>query len=478
MCAQLPNRFLPRLSTALVVCYVLLLCFSHLGHGHLAVDAIRYAGIAKKIQVDGNWFYPFDLTEDSIYFNKPPLLLWLLAAAFSLFGFSTFLAKSIAVVFAAGALLLGYHTLQKSYSTKVALLFVLLLTLNRTFFRDIIELNFDGLALFGSMIVLASSLALIRSPEMISSYRFWFPLHFGLFLLFQSKIPYLVLVSFPLAVHLYCSGMLMTALRQPALYVAMTPFAILEAAWLIHCGWEYFAGAAHNQFIEPMRSNESLLKRLATWGKSALVSWAPLSPLAMYLLYSTWRQHGARTFSLDPAYRLLSLWILPIIPIVVLAGNRPRYLLIPMVGAAALAAILLAPRISERLIRPAYAILISVLLIVLVVSGFSGKPLHRKNKLVELLQRHPEIDRGLLTICVVDRDPLRLHREPKFMKVLLWLEFDRWFSVQPVEAITDFEQPLLTDSRCREALEPQLRHRQGKTFGSSFTYYEAAGKPG
>ena len=67
------------------------MCFSHIHHGSIAADAVRYAYIAYHIVVSGDGISLYDARTESLYVNKPPLLFWLLAVCYKLFGFSTFI---------------------------------------------------------------------------------------------------------------------------------------------------------------------------------------------------------------------------------------------------------------------------------------------------------------------------------------------------------------------------------------------------
>ncbi len=81
--------------------------FARSWEGNLSTDAFRYAAVAKTIAVTNEWIVLQD-QPGSIYANKPPLLFWLTAVNFKLFGVSTGAARFWSALFAFAACLFTY----------------------------------------------------------------------------------------------------------------------------------------------------------------------------------------------------------------------------------------------------------------------------------------------------------------------------------------------------------------------------------
>ena len=93
-----------RLSILPLLAVVISLCFTHIHQGTLSIDGIRYASIASYIGKTGELFRLVDDYSGVAYANKPPVLFWLVALSFKVFGFSTFAAKLPGAIFAALAM--------------------------------------------------------------------------------------------------------------------------------------------------------------------------------------------------------------------------------------------------------------------------------------------------------------------------------------------------------------------------------------
>ena len=92
---QIPFNFLGRLQQHghwLVYFILALVWLGTLGFRHLIPsDEGRYAEIAREMLVSGNWLVP--KYNDYLYFEKPPLHLWMTALAFKLFGLGEWQAR-------------------------------------------------------------------------------------------------------------------------------------------------------------------------------------------------------------------------------------------------------------------------------------------------------------------------------------------------------------------------------------------------
>src|SRR5262249_45484523 len=73
-----------------------LLLFANLGYPLLEPDEGRYAEIARKMLVSGDWVVP--TLNRRPFFDKPPLFYWLVAGSFSLFGTSAWAARLVSAL--------------------------------------------------------------------------------------------------------------------------------------------------------------------------------------------------------------------------------------------------------------------------------------------------------------------------------------------------------------------------------------------
>ena len=169
-------------------------CFSHIHQGTLAVDAIRYAQLGKQLLESGDVTSLTDPYRGTPYANKPPLLFAMLALVMGSVGFGTFVIKFPAALFVFAALLV-FWSISRRASEAAALWTIVLFILNRSFARDLVELGFDGIALCGAGLAFLGAVRFFeRSASRIVDGLL---IGVGFFLLLQSKPPYILLVAGP-----------------------------------------------------------------------------------------------------------------------------------------------------------------------------------------------------------------------------------------------------------------------------------------
>ena len=95
--------------------------FWKLGSGSLAAwDEAIYAQVAKEMAQGGDWLTPH--WSYQVWFEKPPLLIWVTACFFRLFGVSEFWARAASALSGIGVVLLTYSMGARVYSRRVGLL--------------------------------------------------------------------------------------------------------------------------------------------------------------------------------------------------------------------------------------------------------------------------------------------------------------------------------------------------------------------
>lgn len=396
-------------------------CFTHIHQGTIAVDAIRYSAIAEYILRSGDWLHLYDRLTDSPYANKPPLLFWSLAATFDTVGFSTFWAKFPAVAFTFAALLLIWRLGVLLFGEGAGLWALLLLALNRSFFRDLVELGFDGMAVCGALLCMLAAVHFFR-PE-ARRRRVWLPFGLGLLLLLQSKPPYAALAAMPILAGVIFDGRLREVLKQRGFWLSVAMPLTISAAWFAVSGGRYLESAVDNQLAEPLRYSGSYLKNIALWLQSFAVDFAPASIIGVWALLAEWKRERLAGSRLSPLFVVLSCWLLMSLPIVLLVAQRARYLWVPM-----LAAVLLAAGLLDRVFKFSPPVLRRGLLLLAGLSAvlvlLFGVRVHRYHPLIEMMEEmHPD-ERTRLCFCVDGDMEHRHERMAKYSELLLLLEYE------------------------------------------------------
>lgn len=89
--------------------------------GDLHGDPVRYAAVAKTMLTTGEWLTPQD-APGVVYPNKPPLMFWLVAATFRVFGITTWSAKVWSCLFAFGGSILTFLIGRRLFDETVGML--------------------------------------------------------------------------------------------------------------------------------------------------------------------------------------------------------------------------------------------------------------------------------------------------------------------------------------------------------------------
>src|SRR5216110_2182574 len=122
-----------------------------LAEGDLIGDPVIYAAVAKSMLVRGEWGTQYLAGQP--FFDKPPLVVWLAALAFKLFGVSTWSARLPGVALGIAACLVLWRLGAFLFDERVGLAAGAILALTPGFVR------------FGSTLLLDTALALGSSPR-------------------------------------------------------------------------------------------------------------------------------------------------------------------------------------------------------------------------------------------------------------------------------------------------------------------------
>ncbi len=125
---------------------------SKLWQGDMRGDSLLYAEVAKEILKTGDWLTMHFAYEP--YFNKPPLLFWLTAINYKLFGVTSFSARfwSPFIAFLCGLAL--YLLASQVFDRKVAFLSAMILFMTRDFIKDNMGLRMDSTVILSIIAVL------------------------------------------------------------------------------------------------------------------------------------------------------------------------------------------------------------------------------------------------------------------------------------------------------------------------------------
>ena len=135
------SQKLPWFSTHAETFYVLaILAFStifffNLGNGHLwATDEQTYSQWAFHMFKNGDYLVPWAFGKLAIWITKPPLIMWLMALAYQVFGVNNFAARIWSPIFGALSLVLIFYLGKKLYNSYVGFLAALILGTFTTFY--------------------------------------------------------------------------------------------------------------------------------------------------------------------------------------------------------------------------------------------------------------------------------------------------------------------------------------------------------
>lgn len=121
----------------------LLLC--KLWQGDLRGDSLFYAEVAKEILKTGDWLTLYHGYVP--YYNKPPLLFWLTAITFKIFGINTFSARLWSSLLALTSGLMFFLLLLRLFNIRTAYFSALVLFLTKDFIKDNMGLHLDSIVL-------------------------------------------------------------------------------------------------------------------------------------------------------------------------------------------------------------------------------------------------------------------------------------------------------------------------------------------
>lgn len=120
-----------RLATAVLIVLAVIVLFGDLGSIPLRFDEAIYADISKEMVQRGEWLTPHWNT--SVWFEKPPLYLWITGVLFKVFGVNEFWARFASALSALGILPLVFLIARRIYNDSAGVLAILILLSTQLF---------------------------------------------------------------------------------------------------------------------------------------------------------------------------------------------------------------------------------------------------------------------------------------------------------------------------------------------------------
>lgn len=154
--------WLRRRTWAVPVLLLLAVTLPHLEQGDIGTDSGRYAAVGLQAWRDPACFWTLHLHPDVVYFNKPPLALWIHGLVLHLFGVGFTAMRLPSVLAAAGCVGLSVVMARRLLGRTAALAAGMVLALSYEFFRRAHEVSLD---LWQLLFMLASLAAVVRAER-------------------------------------------------------------------------------------------------------------------------------------------------------------------------------------------------------------------------------------------------------------------------------------------------------------------------
>lgn len=328
------------------------------------IDETRYLAVAWEMWEGGDLLVPH--LNGTPYSDKPPLLFWLVAAGWRLFGVSEWWARLVPSLFALGSLFATARLARRLWPDREDVAHAAPLFLLATFFWSFFStvFLFDMLLVFFALVAVSGAVAAAEGDN-----RGWIAVTLGIALGILAKGPAILLPVLP--VILMAPAWFPGGARPARWYLRATASIIaglaLSLAWALPAAlsggraygeailWSQTAGRVTRAFAHP---------RPIWW-------YAPFLPLLAFpwvLWPAVWRRADGRAPARDKGLRLCAVWAgAGFVAFSLVSGKQVYYLLpllppLALLGARLLPARETAPRRRElAFIAAAFVLLAAVL---------------------------------------------------------------------------------------------------------------------
>jgi len=301
-----------------------------LAEGDLIGDPVIYAAVAKSMLVRGEWGTQYLAGQP--FFDKPPLVVWLAALAFKLFGVSTWSARLPGVALGIAACLVLWRLGACLFDERVGLAAGAILALTPGFVRFGSTLLLDTALALGA---LAGLLATARAFARGGSGLWWAGVWFGVAFLGKGALA----LGAPAVLAAY--WLATPGDRRPPLGVlaaAALAFLAVVLPWHLYETWVWGWRFVHG-YLSDVSEKIGGHPGAAVYARALVVTTLPWLPLAVVGAWRSWRS-GERGDGL----RLLTVWTLVAYGFLFAAAKHsPRYLMLLHPALALWAALALRP---------------------------------------------------------------------------------------------------------------------------------------
>jgi dolichol-phosphate mannosyltransferase len=253
-------------------------------------EEARYAEIPRQMLAHGSWLVP--VLHGQAYYDKPPLLYWLVMSAYRVLGVHDWAARLVASLIGLLCVVVTYGWGRFTLGRVEALAGACVLCLSARFLYLAHLLTMNGLLCLCVIAALAAAHAAISSEAL--RWRWWLASAFagGLGILAKGPVA-LVLVLAPLALFALWSGVRI-GMKAWGAYVALA--LTIPAPWFIVVAMrdstfvEYFFWKHHvERFVTPFDH----VKPVWYYVPEVLLGMLPAFLLLPWMIRSDWRRRGA-----------------------------------------------------------------------------------------------------------------------------------------------------------------------------------------
>lgn len=331
---------------------------ARLWEGDLHHDQVLYAAISERVRSSGDWLHLH--LGDDLYWKKPPLIFWLVAALFELLGPTALAARLVPAALGVASCVLVAALARRFFGATAGLLAGLALATTPPFFRSAAALSLDPAVAAGT---LAALLCYLRGFERGSRLDFVLAgAAWGLAVL--AKGAFGLLGPFVLVIWCATHGR-WRALWSPPVLLSFVVAAAIFLPWHVEqvraFGPEFLRVYLGQEVVDRIAGRLELGTKPVSYPLTFLRDAAPWVPCTLVGLVVAFRR--LRTGDRDAAFVLA--WALGYLALLTLsAGRRHQYLLqlypatamLAGLGTAALLPATWAPRLP-RVVAGAFAVL-------------------------------------------------------------------------------------------------------------------------
>lgn len=304
---------------------------ARLWEGDLYQDQVLYAAVAERIRQSGDWLHLH--LGDDLYWKKPPLIFWCVAALFELLGPTAFAARLVPALLGIAACVMTAALGRRLFGEPAGLLAGLALATTPPFFRSAAALSLDPAVSAG---LLAALLCWLRGLEHGRRHHFVLAgAAFGLAVL--AKGAFGLLAPFVLVVWCATHGR-WRALWSPPMLLSYVVATAIFLPWHVAQVWtfgpDFLRVYLGQEVVDRVAGRLVLGNKPVSYPLTFLRDAAPWVPCTLVGLVVAFRR--ARGGDRDALFVLA--WALGYLTLLTLSAGRRHQYLLPLYPATSLLA--------------------------------------------------------------------------------------------------------------------------------------------